>query len=286
LAAPANGVVVKGGDDNLIEIAKGGTITSKSRHAILGGEEDETVENSGLVWGDVDLDGGFNAFNNNQGGKFYSGDVIYLGAGNLLTNEGNLSPGGPWSLETSVLTGDLLQTPAGKYTVDVNMGKATSDRIDIVEGGWADLAGKVSPLISNPVTGKEKVTILTAEGGVIDNGIKVKDTAVADFALHVNPNDVELKVDVDFAPKGLDKDEVGWSAPEQGLCMAARSGLWPVTHALLELESQRSAMPTAAEWRGLRDPSVSSSLRERFSRQMNCPAGDRGCGAAVVARCR
>ena len=60
------GVVVKGGDDNLIEVGKKGTVTSKSFHAILGGEEDETVENYGLVAGDVDLDGGWNAFNNNQ----------------------------------------------------------------------------------------------------------------------------------------------------------------------------------------------------------------------------
>ena len=44
-------------------------------------------------------------------GKFYSGDIIDLGDGNLLTNAGNLSPGGPWSIQTTVLTGDLLQTP-------------------------------------------------------------------------------------------------------------------------------------------------------------------------------
>ncbi|NJO33938.1 MAG: hypothetical protein HC869_13155 [Rhodospirillales bacterium] len=226
------GVVVKGGDDNLIAIGKGGTITSKSRHAILGGEEDETVENSGLVWGDVDLDGGWNAFNNNLGGKFYSGDIIHLGAGNLLTNAGDLSPGGQWSLQTSELDGNLLQTPAGKYSVDVNMGAATSDRVDIINGGWADLAGKVRPTISNPVTGKEEVTILTAEGGVTDNGIKVKDTAVVDYTLNVNPNDVVLKVDVDFAPKGLDK---GAGGVGQHLNQVYKNGgpsdLWPVTTA-------------------------------------------------------
>ena len=38
-----------------------------------------------------------------------------------------------------------------------------------------------------------EVTILTAEGGVTNNGIKVKDTAVVDYSLKFNPNDVVLK---------------------------------------------------------------------------------------------
>ena len=115
-----------------------------------------------MVAGDVDLDGGWNAFNNNKSGKFYSGDIIYLGAGNLLTNAGDLSPGGPWNIQTSLLTGDLVQTSGGQYSVDVNMGKAKSDLVNVT--GFADLAGKVSPILTNPFSGKQSVTILTAQG--------------------------------------------------------------------------------------------------------------------------
>ena len=69
-----------------------------------------------------------------------------------------------------------------------------------------------------------------------DNGIGVKDTALIDYSLKVNPNDVVLKTEVDFAPKGLDK---GASNVGQNLNQVYKnggpSGLWPVTHALLAL---------------------------------------------------
>ena len=59
------GIVIEGGDDNVITVGKKATVTSKSRHAILGGDQGETVNNYGLVWGEVDLGGGFdqNFFN-------------------------------------------------------------------------------------------------------------------------------------------------------------------------------------------------------------------------------
>ena len=41
------GIVVKGGDENLIEIGKKGAVTSKSHLAIFGGDQDETVRNYG-----------------------------------------------------------------------------------------------------------------------------------------------------------------------------------------------------------------------------------------------
>ena len=49
------GIVVLGGDQNLIEVGKKGAVTSKSHLAIFGGDQDETVENYGLVDGNVDL---------------------------------------------------------------------------------------------------------------------------------------------------------------------------------------------------------------------------------------
>ena len=201
-----------------------------------------------------------------------------------MTNAGNLSPGGPWNIQTSLLTGDLLQTPGGKYSVDVNMGNATSDLINVT--GFADLAGKVSPILSNPFSGKQSVTILTADGGVTDEGLKVKDTAVVDYSLKVNPNDVVLKTDVDFAPKGLDK---GASGVGQNLNQVYKhggpSGLWPVTHALLELPTVSELSNAFEQLSGNQYSQLEISelySQESFSRdQMNCPV--RGDGAAVVS---
>ena len=277
------GVVVKGGDDNLIEVGKKGTITSNSFMAILGGTEDETVENSGVVAGDVDLDGGWNAFNNNKSGKFYSGDIIYLGAGNVLTNAGDLSPGGPWNIQTSLLTGDLVQTSGGQYSVDVDMGKGQSDVVNVT--GFADLAGKVSPILSNPFSGKQSVTILTADGGVTNDGIGVKDTALIDYSLKVNPNDVVLKTEVDFAPKGLDKGAKVGQNLNQVYKNGGPSGLWPVTYALLALPKVSDVSNAYQQLSGNQYSQLEISelySQETFSRdQMNCPV--RGDGAAVVA---
>ena len=48
-------------------------MTSLSNDAIYGGGENETVDNSGMVIGDVDLDGGSNAFNNKKSGSLLHG---------------------------------------------------------------------------------------------------------------------------------------------------------------------------------------------------------------------
>ena len=104
--------------------------------------------------------------------------------GGLLLNEGLLSPGGPGAIQTSELNGSLLQTSYGKYAVDVDMKHAKSDFVHAT--GNADLDGRVLPsIVANPISGKEKVTILTADGGVINNGLGVKDTALVDYSLEV-----------------------------------------------------------------------------------------------------
>ena len=67
------GIAVLGGDQNVITIGKKGIVTSRSRDAIFGGDQDETVENYGLVDGNVDLGLGNSAFNNYASASFYSG---------------------------------------------------------------------------------------------------------------------------------------------------------------------------------------------------------------------
>ena len=117
------GIAVLGGDQNVITIGKKAIVTSRSKDAIFGGDQDETVENYGLVDGNVDLGLGNSAFNNYASASFYSGAIINLNGG-LLFNAGLLSPGGPGVIQTSELNGSLLQTSSGRYAVDVDMGKA------------------------------------------------------------------------------------------------------------------------------------------------------------------
>ena len=107
--------------------------------AISGGIGDETVDNYGVVTGNVDLGAGANAFNNMEGGLFNSGTMVNLGAGNFLTNDGTLAPGGVGTVLTTALTGNLIQ-PGSAFAVDID--GSVADRVDV--SGNASMDGLVS----------------------------------------------------------------------------------------------------------------------------------------------
>jgi hypothetical protein len=111
--------------------------------AIRGFDGDETVNNFGVVTGDVVLGTGANAFNNMEGGLFNSGNTVIIGDGNLLTNHGTLSPGGANTILTTTLTGDFSQ-PGSELAVDL-LG-FNADLLAVT--GDTELAGKVKPLFT------------------------------------------------------------------------------------------------------------------------------------------
>ena len=279
------GIAILGGAQNTITIGHNASVTSLSRLAIYGEEGDETVHNYGLVDGDVDLNGGANAFNNYASGSFYSANVIDLNGG-LLSNAGRLSPGGPGFIQTSELNGSLVQTNSGDYEVDVELKKPSADFIHAT--GSAALGGEVDPtIIANPASGSHKVTILTADNGVTNNGLSVGDTALVDYSLRFpNPNDVVLEVDVDFAPKGLKKDA---SAVGSFLNKVFKNGgsnkLDSLGLALLELPSVGAVSNaynqlSGENYRALGVAELYS--QEQFSEdQMSCPVRDGGAWAFI-----
>ena len=71
--------------------------------------------------GNVILGSGTNAFNNMAGGFFNAGATVNLGAGNTLTNAGTLSPGGAGVIQTTALTGNLVQSATGRLLTDINI---------------------------------------------------------------------------------------------------------------------------------------------------------------------
>ena len=97
--------------------------------AVQGAAGDDTIENFNLITGDVDLGGGTNAFFNRAGGTLRSGGTVDLGGG-TLTNEGDLSPGGTGTVQTTAITGDLVQTADGSFTVDLDESGAGVDKLD------------------------------------------------------------------------------------------------------------------------------------------------------------
>ena len=71
--------------------------------------------------------------------------------------------------------------------------------------------------MANPFTGKQEVTILHGGWWGDQPRPRVKDTAVVDYTLKFDPNNVVLKMDVDFAPKGLDKERMASVGAEPGV---------------------------------------------------------------------
>ena len=92
-----------------------------------------------------------------------------LGAGNTLTNDGILSPGGSGIIQTTAVTGNLVQSASGTLTVDVDLTAGLADRLNITD--TAELNGNVAVQVINPVAGPQQNTILSAAGGVTDNGL-------------------------------------------------------------------------------------------------------------------
>ena len=207
--------ILDGADNSLINR---GTITSLSGTAIMASTGNEIIDNDGIVTGSVLLGTGLNAFNNLSGGLFNSGADVFLGGGNLLTNSGKLAPAGIGTIGTTALTGDLRQTGSGGFDVDVDMTTNSADLL--TASGTADLSGKVEPNILKLQLQSDPVTILSAAGGIVKNGISVQDTAVVDYTL-LFPNSTDMQLAISrFRTGGSEPQRDGdCRAPEQrSLC--------------------------------------------------------------------
>ena len=229
--------ILDGADNSLINR---GTITSLSGTAIMASTGNEIIDNDGIVTGSVLLGTGLNAFNNLSGGLFNSGADVFLGGGNLLTNSGKLAPAGIGTIGTTALTGDLRQTGSGGFDVDVDMTTNSADLL--TASGTADLSGKVEPNILKLQLQSDPVTILSAAGGIVKNGISVQDTAVVDYTLlFPNSTDMQLAISVDFAPEGLNRNETAIAEHLNSAVSAGGStSLNPVLFALAGLPSMGS----------------------------------------------
>lgn len=230
------GISLENGLNNTI--SNSGAISALSRLAIRSGGGNEVVENRGTIIGDVLLGAGVNAFNNYANGRFAAGAAVDLGAGNTLTNEGRFALGETGTTAATALTGSLVQRASGVYEVDVDFSSARSDRISISEG--ATLAGTViGNAIGSGTAGlSQQFLILSAAGGVTDNGVDAVDTAAVDYSVifDANGQDVYLGALIDFSTASLNRNQMsiasGLNALQAGGHDASMS---PMMAALLNL---------------------------------------------------
>lgn len=152
----AQGFAIKlDGSDEDFTILNAGTVDGD----VIFGDGDDTFDTSGVFTGNIDLAGGANAIFVRSGGVFNSLDNVLLGAGNAITLEGDLAPGGVLGsdgggpFQTTMIGSDLLFQDGSRLLVDVdgmNMDDSffVSDRI-LVDG---DIAIGDSTLVVSSLT--------------------------------------------------------------------------------------------------------------------------------------
>ncbi len=198
-----------------------GTLAARSGVAVIGGKKAETVENLGTINGNIDLREGANAFNNRLAGTFNTGSSVIIGAGNWLTNEGVLSPGGA-AIEATTITGNLRQTGGGASVITVDHATGAADRIAVL--GSTELAGTMRFTQLNTATvkpGGHKIVFLTSTGAIAATGLALNQakSVVIDYrlgqvsatSLAPNPgaaavNSLAMEYTVDFAPDFLGRN--------------------------------------------------------------------------------
>ena len=221
------------GTDN--KLVNHGVLSAGSGLAIQGGAGNDVIDNSGVVTGNVLLSTGDNAFINRWGGVLNAGATVDLGTANLLTNDGRISPGGEGSVLTTALTGNILQQAMGRFLVDVNPG-TTADRLSVT--GSADLSGTVVVnMLAMPTALSQQYTILSADGGVTDNGLTAEGSTLAFTVelLYPDTQTVVLGTTVDFSFNGLNRNQTAIGDHLNASFAAGSAGLNPVFLALINM---------------------------------------------------
>ena len=231
----AAAITLDGGAANTIAIGEASFVFALSDRVMTATSGDETISSSGFVIGNIDLDGGTNAYTNEIPGTLRSLDTIDLGGG-LLTNAGLLSPGGmirdpetPVGVavtadsfrvtenvpQTTELNGSILVTDTSLFLVDATFrtnGEAGNGRSDLINAtGTGAIDGVVTPTL---LTLERALPLVIVDPVVssADNGAMVTDTVVIDYEIQLDglTGDgitIDLFPNVDFSIDGMNRNE-------------------------------------------------------------------------------
>ena len=232
-----SGVAIKGGD-GAEEIINSGTLVGAVN--LAGGNDRVEISGAGAV-SDASFDGGGGAdvfrIETTGDGAFAGGavsnfEVLELagsGAWSLIDNHafetstdilsgvldlqgtlessvvtnsgGSLAVGGVGAIGAGTIDGDYVQDAGGDFLVDLDLATGEGDFLTV--SGTAALAGTVTPRDVNAASDDMQFTILSAAGGVTDNGLTLNDFAsplVSAELIFPNANDVVIDVGIAFAP--------------------------------------------------------------------------------------
>lgn len=209
-----------------------------------------SIQNFGTITGDITMsDGGapVGAISNLAGGVLNTANMVMAAT---LNNDGTIAPGGRGNIQTTLVGGDLVQTTTGVYAVDLDPNATggpltTNDALGVT--GSAVLAGKVEArFISVPLAAAQTFTILSALGGLTDDGLGLIASPVARAALEFVGDNLLLSYSIDFADVGvLNPNQRAIARNLQSVFQAGSGGVAPVLLGLLntgDIDAYRNAL--------------------------------------------
>ncbi|MEP5766449.1 MAG: autotransporter outer membrane beta-barrel domain-containing protein [Halieaceae bacterium] len=225
------GVWIDGGNNN--HLVNYGTILTDDPvagvdgKALLAGAGDERVDNYGVFYGEFDLGGGSNSFENHEDGMLVAGfDLELGGAANRLINDGSMMLGDSGFAQPTNLSGSFTQSATGASFAELDFLTGLIDELSVT--GTVDLGGRVDIALLNPQLvqpGQFDKVMFSAEQGLTNNGAfltaapslvisyklvfpDAEEFAPANLvqAAASTPQVALLEWDVDFAPEFLDTE--------------------------------------------------------------------------------
>ena len=199
------------------------TVAGVDGMTVFGGLGADRFINFGFANGSVDLGSGANFVDNKTGAFFDSGATVNVGAGNLVLNEGLISPGSLLRAMTTNITGNFEQSPtvpspfnpanppSGVYAVDIDYEKQIADRINVT--GTAKVSGTVVVNVNEAGDARpgthDSIIVHTGAGETHPNlALSAEQTAVSSYSLaYPNGFDIVLRNSVDFSPAGLTRNQ-------------------------------------------------------------------------------
>ncbi len=181
----AAGVRFVAGAEN--RLTNHGEIMALNLNAILAGSGNETIDNHGSLFGNINLGEGTNVLKNHAGGFIFSDTSIDVGNSNTLVNAGDLAIGEDRS-EIKTLTGDgtLEQTESGAIQIDV-LTLSQLDRINMLDG--ATLAGSLLVHASTDLGLTEPATLEVLSAASIAGEFAA---ALATTAINIAPDELRI----------------------------------------------------------------------------------------------
>ena len=177
---------------------------------ILSDDGDNTIDNYGVVVGNVDLGYGINSFTNHVDAIFAPGADVQLGGpSNWLSNFGTLIAGDMGYAQSVALNGSYLQAESATNYAEIDFASGQIDQV--LATGTVELAGHtdISLLnVANIPIGRFRRLLFSGDEGLVDNGMtfETAPSVVITYDLNYNANEAVLDYNINFVPEGMSEN--------------------------------------------------------------------------------